>query len=97
MRGWLAAIRRQRSTRGQVLYYMRLEDVTRFFAQWRVLPFDEAAADRFDELRAQRIRVGSQDLKIAAVYLMNDATLLSSNRRDFDQVPGLTVEDWVHG
>jgi predicted nucleic acid-binding protein len=35
-------------------------------------------------------------LKIAAICSVHDATLLSSNLVDFEQVPGLRVEDWVH-
>lgn len=33
-------------------------------------------------------------LKIAAIALANNATLLSKNLRDFSKVPGLKVEDW---
>jgi tRNA(fMet)-specific endonuclease VapC len=36
------------------------------------------------------------DLKIASIVLANQATLLSANLRDFQQVPGLQVEDWFH-
>ena len=35
------------------------------------------------------IRIGTTDLKIAAIALTHQGTLLSSNLRDFDQVPGL--------
>ena len=35
------------------------------------------------------------DLKIAAIALVNDALLLSGNLRDFRQVPGLRVENWL--
>ncbi len=36
----------------------------------------------------------SLDLKIAATALVQNALLLSANLRDFQQVPGLHVEDW---
>jgi tRNA(fMet)-specific endonuclease VapC len=35
------------------------------------------------------------DLKIASIVLAHDATLLSRNLRDFQQVPNLRVEDWL--
>ena len=39
--------------------------------------------------------IGSQDLKIAAIALINDALLSSRNLRDFKKVKGLEVEDWL--
>ncbi len=42
-----------------------------------------------------RIRISTMDLKIATIGLVNDALLLSANLRDFQQVPGLRVEDWL--
>jgi tRNA(fMet)-specific endonuclease VapC len=59
-----------------------------------MLPFDELAADKFVELRRKKIRIGTMDLKIASIVLVQDATLLSANLRDFQKVPDLTVEDW---
>src|SRR3990172_6410437 len=96
MRGWLAAIHRSRKVHNQILYYARLVGMIRFFGEWRILPFNDPAADRFEVLRKQRIRIGTMDLKIAAIALANDSLLLSANLRDFQAVPGLRVEDWLH-
>jgi predicted nucleic acid-binding protein len=53
-------------------------------------------------LRTSISKLGSRDafgttidLKIAAIVLRHSATLLSANLRDFRQVPGLSVEDWL--
>jgi tRNA(fMet)-specific endonuclease VapC len=35
------------------------------------------------------------DLKIAAIVLVHDAVLVTSNMRDFEKVSGLKVEDWL--
>lgn len=94
MRGWLSAIHGQRDVHRQVTYYERLVGLFRFFASWRILPFDDSAADQFLSLRAQRVRIGTMDLKIASIVLVHDATLLSTNLRDFERVPHLRVEDW---
>src|SRR5207244_1476271 len=88
MRGWLSAIHGQHDVRRQVPYYERLVGLFRFFADWRILPFDSLAADMFASLRAQSVRIGSMDLKIASIVLVHDATLLSDNLRDFKKVPG---------
>jgi tRNA(fMet)-specific endonuclease VapC len=78
-RGWLAYIAKARSSALQIEAYARLH----------------AAVQRFDQLARARIRIGTMDLKIAAVALANQATLLSSNLSDFQKVPGLRVEDWT--
>jgi len=91
----LAQIRRQRDPHEQIAAYQRLQRRIEFFAAWHVLPWDTAAADILQDLRRQRIRIGTMDLKIASIVLAHNATLLSRNIRDFHQVPGLRVADWL--
>lgn len=95
MRGWLAAIAKERFAKRQVTAYRELANLFDFFAEFTIALFDELAADKFDELRSAKIRLGTMDLKIAATALVNQATLLSGNRRHFERVPGLRVEDWM--
>jgi tRNA(fMet)-specific endonuclease VapC len=59
------------------------------------LPFNAVAAQQFENLVKQRCRIGTMDLRIAAITLAHDATLLSRNLKDFRKVPGLKVEDWT--
>ena len=59
-----------------------------------ILPFLDTACDRYRELLQQKIRVGSHDLRIAAITLLVDSILITRNRRDFERVPGLKFEDW---
>jgi len=96
MRGWLAGVRRARDIASLVRPYDQLIDLVRFFQAWEMLRFDQNAARRFSDLRRRRIRIGTQDLKIASIALEHDTTLLSANLKDFDAVPGLRVEDWLH-
>ena len=95
MRGWMAVIRRTQDPRRQISAYAKLRQLFRFFATWTVLAWDDGAADKFETLKRARTRIGTMDLKIASICLANDATLLSRNSRDFDNVPGLRVEDWL--
>jgi tRNA(fMet)-specific endonuclease VapC len=60
-----------------------------------VLPWDTEAANILLDLRKQRIRIGTMDLKIASIVLAHNAVLLSQNLRDFQRVPDLQVEDWL--
>ncbi len=94
MRGWLERVHRVPDITQQVVYYERLRDLVAFFAEWEVLPFDAAAAATFVHLRQQGIRIGTMDLKIAAIALTQQAVVLSGNLRDFQRVPALRVEDW---
>jgi tRNA(fMet)-specific endonuclease VapC len=94
-RGWLAQIHRIRDPHQQVVAYERLQRRIEFYAAWEVLPWTQKAADVLVNLRRQGIRIGTMDLKIAAIVLSHRATLLSRNMVDFAQAPGLSVEDWT--
>lgn len=96
MRGWLALINRADTVHQQVPAYQELVRLFDFFARWSILPFDDEAAGTFEDLRAQRIRIGTMDLKIASIAFVQNGLLLSANLRDFQQVPNLRVEDWIH-
>ena len=95
MRGWLAAIRRHNDPHRQIISYRRLSHAFIQLREWPIAEWNEPAASHFTRLRAAGNRIGSQDLKIACIALANDALLLSANLRDFEQVPGLHVEDWL--
>ena len=96
MRGWLALINRSDNVRRQVPAYTELLRLLDFYSRWQVISFHEQAADTFQRLRQQRIRIGTMDLKIAAIALVHEALLLSANLRDFQRVPDLRVADWIN-
>jgi tRNA(fMet)-specific endonuclease VapC len=60
-----------------------------------VLDFDDRAVEHFKRLKAARVRIGTPDLRIAAIVLANNATLVTRNLSDFRKVPGLRAEDWT--
>lgn len=93
MRGWLAAIAKERQPGRQVGPYRELAALFDFFADYDIIPFDEAAVAIFEQFG--RIQIGSMDKKIAAIALANNALLLTANRRDFEQVPNLRFENWM--
>jgi tRNA(fMet)-specific endonuclease VapC len=97
MRGWLAEIARRRKTEDFIPLYSKLTGLIDFYGHWQVAAFDRVAAETFDRLKKQKVRVGAQDLRIASIALANDALLLSANLVDFQRVPGLKVEDWLYG
>jgi tRNA(fMet)-specific endonuclease VapC len=94
-RGWLAVIARVRDVARQVAPYRELMGLLDSLQKWTILPFDEAAAAEYARLRADGIRIGTMDLKIASIALVHKALLLSANLSDFRKVPGLRVENWL--
>src|SRR5262249_3572326 len=94
-RGWLTRMARVRTVRAGVEGDRKLKRHLDNYRKAIVLEFDEGAAIAFQRLKSQRIRIGTSDLRIAAIVIANDATLLSRNMVDFRKVPGLRVEDWT--
>jgi tRNA(fMet)-specific endonuclease VapC len=94
MRGWMAEIARMQSVDRQIDAYLRLDQMRSYYCLTPVLPFDENAVAQFQNLWLRRWRVGTMDLKIAAVALANGATLVTRNTGDFSKVPSLALEDW---
>jgi tRNA(fMet)-specific endonuclease VapC len=95
MRGWLADIARARSVAQQKPRYEELNRMLNLYCTTPLLPFDDAAITVFQNLWLLRLRVGTMDLKIAAIALANDATLLTRNLADFGRIPNLRAEDWT--
>lgn len=95
MRGWLAHIARAKTPEKQIVAYSRLRTLLDDFRTRPVLDLDEHAMAEFQRLVKLKIRIGTMDLRIAAIVLSHGATLISRNLVDFHKVPGLTVEDWA--
>jgi tRNA(fMet)-specific endonuclease VapC len=94
-RGWLAYLAKAATLAAQINAYTRLKTHLRNYCRISVLDFDDNAALEYDRLRSARVRIGTMDLRIAAIVLTNDATLLSRNIGDFRRVPDLKVDDWT--
>lgn len=94
LRGRLAAVARHQNGPLQVQAFANLAASLSLFQQLPLVPFDSACEGRYQHLRGMRLRIGSQDLRIAAVALANNLVLLTRNRRDFGRVPVLTLDDW---
>ena len=75
----------------------RVRDVVLLSQQ--VLPFDDLAAESYGPLRARLESEGQPlaepDLRIAAIALSRDLTLVTGNVRHFERVPDLRVENWL--
>ena len=65
-----------------------------------ILDVTENVGRKFGELQAVLFDAGKpapeMDLLIAATALVHDLTLVTHNVRDFANVPGLMVQDWLN-
>lgn len=93
--GWLPACRRAHNGTARAEAYARLQRGLDFYRDWVCLPFDIAAAEIFDRLRSLRLRIGTNDLAIAAIALSVNGILVTRNIVDFRRVPDLRAEDWT--
>ncbi len=93
--GWLPACRRAPNGTSRSRAYGRLQRGFDFYRQWICLPFDDAAATIFDRFRAQKLRVGTNDLAIASITLAVQGVLVTRNTVDFQRIPDLLLEDWT--
>jgi len=73
------------------LFWETLEDLKLL----NILKFDQKSYNTYLELRQQKIRIGTQDLKIASIALANNSVLVTRNYRDFSLIPHLNLEDWT--
>jgi tRNA(fMet)-specific endonuclease VapC len=88
-------INRARTNTDIIRGYALLLETLQGFATAPVLPFDAEAIAVFDQLRAQRVRVSTMDLRIAAIAMSRNLVLLTRNVSDFNKVPSLVTEDWT--
>jgi len=95
LRGWLALLNKARNVDEQVHAYSRFGRSLSELNKWTLLEWDHDTAAVFTRLRSEGVRIATLDLRIASIAIAYQATLLSRNPRDFNQVPVLRVENWL--
>jgi tRNA(fMet)-specific endonuclease VapC len=93
--GWHALLRRAKTPAQIELAYQSMIDSVTQLTCFRILNFSQPAVVRYEGLLRQRLNVGGDDLRIAAIALEHNATVVTANVRDFGRVSGLAVEDWT--
>ncbi len=97
IRGRLNSIRQAEAGKGRVTIedaYSMFEQTLADLHEIAVLSFSAQAEGYVKEWRNKRIKGSTHDLRIAAICIVNSATLVTRNRRDFEKIPGLSVEFW---
>lgn len=97
--GWMALINNPADAENLIELYTRLWTALNYFKEVQVMNFDSAANDCYRKLLRENPGLNKKrlqkDMRIAAIALSLDATLITRNYRDFSQVPGLAIEDWT--
>ncbi len=75
--------------------------VTEFLGTLPILGLDLPSALEFGrrKVRLERagMRIADADLLIAAITLANGASLVTGNRRHYERIENLRIEDWIRG
>ena len=76
-----------------------LRGIMELLQEVQVLLFDEQCAERFGKVCGGLLRIGKAksavDLMIVSVALVHDLTVVTHNTADFQDIPGLRLEDWL--
>lgn len=94
IRGRFQVIRRANAN-DLVSAYEKLQITFDSLKSFHVLKFTAEAQELYTNLILQKIKVGRQDLRIAAIALSVNGILVTRNHRDFSQVPNLVLENWT--
>jgi predicted nucleic acid-binding protein len=73
--------------------------VAAFLATLPILGLDAASAQIFGEAKAllerQGQRLADADLFIGAIAAAHGAVVVTGNRRHYERIPGITIENWM--
>jgi tRNA(fMet)-specific endonuclease VapC len=97
LRGRLDGIRRAQAGRIRLTLdraYDLLRNAIEDTRPYQLLSYTAAAHAMLQQWQRAKIRVGTNDMRIAAICIDHAATLVTRNARDYNQVPGLTFDVW---
>jgi tRNA(fMet)-specific endonuclease VapC len=93
--GWYTYVRRAKKPADLASAYDKLAKNVECLAGLRILPLTLPAIARYEQLKKLKLGVRKPDLRIAAIVLEHDATIVTRNVQDFQRVPGLKIENWA--
>lgn len=93
--GWTKHVKGSLEQSKVVFGYLRLESILQDFSESQVLPYSPSASEIFEDIRNQKVRIATMDLRIAAIAIAQRMILVTSNQRDFAKVPNLELDDWI--
>ena len=94
VRGRLSYLSRAKTIEAQVTAYRQLQKLQSDYSAIEIIAFSRTAILEYKRLKKSYPRLGSMDLRIAAITLTNNATLLTRNISDFGRISEIKIQDW---
>ena len=94
IRGWLKFM--NPNSNRCVWAYEGFKNTLTYLKNINVLAFDENAYQIYLDLKKKLAnKVGTKDLQIAAIAILVNGIVVTSNHKDFGKIPDLQIEDWT--
>ena len=97
MRGRLAKLRQvetRKNRQEMTLAYQNLRITVEDFKNYPIFDFTTEANARYTQILQEKLKIGRQDQKIAAITISINGILLTRNERDFSKIPNLKLEQF---
>jgi tRNA(fMet)-specific endonuclease VapC len=88
-------LNRAKTSEDLIRGYQLLNRVLNSYTEFPVVSFDAAAVEKHNNLKSLNLRIGEMDVRISAIALAHNLTLVTHNTRDFSKVPNLKLADWT--
>jgi len=96
--GWTGRLNNPTQANKLTHLYTKLWETTEFFKVITILNFDQDAENLCQILQQSSNALGKKriekDLRIASIALVQNATIVTRNYKDFSQIPNLKIENW---
>ena len=97
--GWAGRVNNPAEANNLVRIYGKLWQTTKFLKTIEILKFSELANTYHQNLILKHKFLAKKrlekDIRIAAIALSFEGTIITRNHKDFAQVPGIKIEDWT--
>ena len=97
IRGRLAKLRQvetKKNRQEMTLAYQNLRITVEDFKNYPIFDFTTEANARYTQILQEKLKIGRQDQKIAAITISTNGILLTRNERDFSKIPNLKLEQF---
>lgn len=98
---WITASELYYGAAKSLAHELNRQLVTSFLGTLEILGLDTGSAQIFGEAKALLERKGQRladaDLFIGAIAITHGATIVTGNRKHYQRIPGVLLEDWIRG